>query len=662
MLVLNNNLWLISIRQSFLNLLPYFIIIGFSILSFQLLEILNYKDNIIYEINNKIINLFSFATPLVISTAVSYYLAKNFDLNRTAVTTVGFLLFIYFYWEYKDIDLININLKLNFLMIIMPILTVFLYRKIFELFNKIIRVDDLNDELENVLKSIIPFLITFILSALIIIIFIKTTSYLSTLNFFEVLKNLPIELLSILNLVASGLIWWTTGIHGTNLVISVFGEDYLKQEIVGNIDADILINNFVIYGGDGSTLALILAIIFFVKHDFLRKIALITLPFSIFNINEIVLFALPVILNIRLLLPFLLAPLSNFFIAYIFFYFFPVNHAISISWITPVFISGYIVDNNFTYLFLQIIQLSIAILIYLPFVKNYKNYLEENKSFENLKNSLGIKEHFEKTMHLHSIKSQQDIINEEKETAKLVKELSEGEFLLYYQPKIDVKNLNVRSYEALLRFKKSDGTIVGPYFIDKIEQIGFERIIDIWVINQLKKDLLIWKEKDFRPRISINISPESICNEQIVQKIIDEFKGFKIGVEILERTFAKEMKQFISNIERLRKNGIKISIDDFGSGFSSLQYLNILPVDFIKLDRSLILNTKTKSGEVLYKNIAIMCKNQDFEIIAEGIETEKEMEIIKDSDISIVQGFYFSKAIPASDLQDYEKSFEKDKK
>lgn len=659
MLLLKNNLWLISIRQSFLNLLPYFIIIGVSILSYQLLDILDLKDNLLYETSKKIINLYSFATPLVISTSISYFLSKNFDLNRIIFPTVNFLLFIFFYWEYKDVNAININLKFDFLMIIMPILTVFIYKNIFEQVNKYTKFDDINDELEDVLRSIIPFLITFIVCSFIIIFLIEIIFYISTLEFFDILENSPIELLSILNLIISGIIWWTTGIHGTNLVISIFGESYLKQNIVGNINADIFINNFVVYGGDGSTLGLVLAIIFFIKQSFIRKIAFITLPFSIFNINEILLFALPIILNVRLFLPFILAPLLNFFISYIYFYLNPIAYDISISWITPIFISGYIVDNSFTYVYLQIIQLVVSILIYLPFIKNYEKYLGENRYFENFKSSLGIKEHFEKTLHLNSIKTQQDIINEEKEISKLVKDLSKGSFLLYYQPKVDIRNIKVRGYEALLRFKKSDGDIVGPYFISKIEQIGFERIIDIWVINQLKKDLLIWKERNFYPKVSINISPESICNENIVQKIIDEFKGFKVSIEILERTFAKEMNLFIKNIEKLRENGFKIYIDDFGSGFSCLQYLNILPVDFIKLDRNLILNAKTKSGETLYKNIATMCKNQNFEIVAEGIETEKEIKIVKESNINVVQGFYFSKALPASSLENYEIDLEK---
>lgn len=454
MLLLKNNLWLISIRQSFLNLLPYFIIIGVSILSYQLLDILDLKDNLLYETSKKIINLYSFATPLVISTSISYFLSKNFDLNRIIFPTVNFLLFIFFYWEYKDVNAININLKFDFLMIIMPILTVFIYKNIFEQVNKYTKFDDINDELEDVLRSIIPFLITFIVCSFIIIFLIEIIFYISTLEFFDILENSPIELLSILNLIISGIIWWTTGIHGTNLVISIFGESYLKQNIVGNINADIFINNFVVYGGDGSTLGLVLAIIFFIKQSFIRKIAFITLPFSIFNINEILLFALPIILNVRLFLPFILAPLLNFFISYIYFYLNPIAYDISISWITPIFISGYIVDNSFTYVYLQIIQLVVSILIYLPFIKNYEKYLGENRYFENFKSSLGIKEHFEKTLHLNSIKTQQDIINEEKEISKLVKDLSKGSFLLYYQPKVDIRNIKVRGYEALLRFKK----------------------------------------------------------------------------------------------------------------------------------------------------------------------------------------------------------------
>ena len=119
-----------------------------------------------------------------------------------------------------------------------------------------------------------------------------------------------------------------------------------------------------------------------------------------------------------------------------YFYLNPIAHDISISWITPIFISGYIVDNSFTYVYLQIIQLVVSILIYLPFINNYEKYLGENRYFENFKSSLGIKEHFEKTLHLNSIKTQQDIINEEKEISKLVKDLSKGSFLLYINQKL----------------------------------------------------------------------------------------------------------------------------------------------------------------------------------------------------------------------------------
>ena len=659
MLLLNNNLWLISIRQSFLNLLPYFIMIGLSILSYYLLDIFELKNSIFYSINEKIINLYSFTTPLVISTSISYFLSKNFDLNRITIPTLNFLLFIFFYWEYKDINIININLNLNILMIIMPILTIAIYKKVSILCNKFVKLDNINNELEDVLKSILPFLITYILILFFIEIFFYVSIYVLNIQSSKFLLNLPIEFLSLLNLIISGFIWWATGIHGTNLIIVFFGEDYLNQTLIGNIDANIFINNFVIYGGDGSTLALIFAIILFIKDKFIRKIAFISLPFSIFNINEIILFALPIILNIRLLVPFILAPISNFFIAYVFFYLYPITESIAISWITPIFISGYMIDNSFVYIYLQLIQLFIAILIYLPFIKNYQKHLAQNEYFENFKNSLGIKEHFEKTIHLNSIKTQQDIINEEKEISKLINDLSQGEFLLYYQPKVEVKNLKIKGYEALLRFKKANGDIVAPYFIDKIEQIGYEKIIDFWVINQVKKDLLFWNKKKFHPKISINISPESICNKKIIEKILSELRGFNIDIEILERTFAKQMNRFLSNIEKLRENGFTISIDDFGSGFSSLQYLNILPADYIKLDKNLILNTKTKKGEILYKNIAFMCKNQGFEIIAEGIETKEEFEIAKQSNINIIQGFYFSKALPFDKLENYEKELEK---
>ena len=654
-----NNLWLISIRQAFLNLLPYFIMIGLTILIYQILLFFSYESNILYEIISSIVYLYSFTTPLIISITISYFLAKNFDLNRIMMPILTFLLFVLFYWEYKSISEINININFNFLMITIPLFTIYIYKTLYVFIKKYIKFETINEELSEVMKSITPFFITFILSALFVKYFIVTTTYIANLSFFNQVFNLPIELTSLFSIFLSTLIWWLTGIHGTNLVVSLFGEEYLKQTLVGNVDANIFINNFVIYGGDGATLSLLIAIIFFIKNPFMQKIAFLSLPFAIFNINEIVLFALPIILNIRLLFPFLFVPLSNFMIGYTFFYFYPIsNFDFAISWIAPIFISGYAVDNSFLYVFLQLIQLIIGVLIYLPFLKKYEKFISENEVFENLKNHLGIKEFVEKSLHLNFIKSQQEIINEEKAISKLTKELSKGQMLLYYQPKIDISNNVCCGFEALIRFKNKQGEIKGPYFIEKIEQIGFERIIDFWVINQVKKDLEKWQEIAFYPKISINISPESICNAQVIDKIISDLKGFKIEIEILERTFAKKMELFINNINRLKENGFSISIDDFGSGFSSLQYLNILPANVIKFDRALILNTKTSSGAKLYKSISSMCKLQNFEIIAEGVETQEEMELVKQSGINIVQGYYFSKAIPQDEVFYFHNNFE----
>lgn len=257
MILFSNNLWIISIRQAFLNLLPYFIMIGLTILTYQMLSIVNLTNNHYYKINEKILNLYTFCTPLVISTSIAYFLSKNFELNRIFVPNVNFLLFIYFYWEYKDINTINININLNFLMIIIPILTVFIYRKLYKIANRYLKVENISDEVKSVLLSIIPFLMTFAISLIIISLFFKAVIFVVNFEYILSLIYIPIEILGLLNLIISGFIWWLTGIHGTNLIASFFGEDYLKQTLIGNINADIFINNFVMHGGHGSTLALI---------------------------------------------------------------------------------------------------------------------------------------------------------------------------------------------------------------------------------------------------------------------------------------------------------------------------------------------------------------------------------------------------------------------
>jgi EAL domain-containing protein (putative c-di-GMP-specific phosphodiesterase class I) len=227
---------------------------------------------------------------------------------------------------------------------------------------------------------------------------------------------------------------------------------------------------------------------------------------------------------------------------------------------------------------------------------------------------------------------------------------------MYYQAKVDINNNTCKKFEALLRYK-IDGQIKGPIFLDAIEQAGLAHIIDLWVCKKVKEDLKNWQKDDFHPLISINLNPDTIKSTQIINEIISMFKGHNIEFEIIERSFLFKNAQ--DNINLLIKNGFEISIDDFGTGYSSLETIAKHNIHELKLDKSLIDIIHTKKGYSICKHTTNLCHDIGAVIVAEGVETKEQLDIVKSLNIDLVQGYYFSKAISFNSVLKFKKDFEK---
>lgn len=233
----------------------------------------------------------------------------------------------------------------------------------------------------------------------------------------------------------------------------------------------------------------------------------------------------------------------------------------------------------------------------------------------------------------------------------LRKAIERKEFLLVYQPRIEIASSNITSAEALLRWEHpSWGTIYPGEFIPLAEESG--QIVEIgkWVLQEACKQNQIWRESGLAPiRIAVNFSSQQFLQKDLIESIasILEETGNNpesLEIEITESVIFKNEVAMTQTLNRLRKMGIYLSLDDFGTGYSSFNYLRHFPVDSLKIDKSFILDLSNKSqGNIsLIRAIVALAHSLNKTVIAEGVETEEQLTILRKLSCEEIQGYLFS--------------------
>lgn len=240
--------------------------------------------------------------------------------------------------------------------------------------------------------------------------------------------------------------------------------------------------------------------------------------------------------------------------------------------------------------------------------------------------------------------------------------INSGAIELFLQPKFDLHTREIIGAEALTRWRNPDGSYKLPYeFIDVLENVGYITQVDLYIYEQVLKNLKKWKEEGRKlVPISVNFSrkhnnrPNFVDNVNALAEMYDIDKGL-IEIEVTESCFTQDVKNFFSNMRRLRDEGFKIDIDDFGTGYSSLSVLIDAPVDIVKVDKVFIDNIETdeKSREYIAQ-ICNLIQSTSKSIIFEGVETEEQAKILLGSGHSMAQGWLFDKAIP---VEEFEKKY-----
>lgn len=263
-------------------------------------------------------------------------------------------------------------------------------------------------------------------------------------------------------------------------------------------------------------------------------------------------------------------------------------------------------------------------------------------------------------LQVHANHQNEEAVQKIKYENEIFEAYKNNEFILYYQPILDLKSLKVVGSEALIRWKSPKVGLIAPgKFIEILENSSMIVPVGFWIFEQCFIDSKKIQEQIKRPfSISINVSGRQFLHNEFVQTIKDLVEKHQVNpqdfkIEIVERVMM-ESALLMNILNQLRKMGFEISLDDFGTGFSSLQYLADMPVDDLKIDRSFVINLfKDEKTKAVVKSIIYLAKQLKLKVIAEGIETEAEAHLMSELGSDYAQGYLFSKPLSFEDLMSF---------
>lgn len=235
--------------------------------------------------------------------------------------------------------------------------------------------------------------------------------------------------------------------------------------------------------------------------------------------------------------------------------------------------------------------------------------------------------------------------------------LSKNELELWYQPQVCWESSTVTGVEALLRWNHPNGMVSPFVFIPIAEESGFIDPLGMWVIEEAISKLSFGTlSSNPNLKVGVNIAPPQFLDPNFSNNILSLLEKYKVSaslfkVEITESFIMHERNTVVMHLKNLRENGVRIAIDDFGTGYSSLSYLQDLPVDVLKIDRSFVNKlTKDNYEKSITASIIALAKSLELTTITEGVETAEQLEYVKALGCKVIQGYYYSKPVPAIEL------------
>ena len=457
---------------------------------------------------------------------------------------------------------------------------------------------------------------------------------------------------------------WFFGIHGSDTLESVMQQYFApgleaNQTAVaaGSAPQSILTKEFfdcfVLIGGCGSAICLLIAILAFSRNRARRGLGISAAVPMIFNINEMMVFGLPIIFNPIMLIPFITVPLVCYSIAY-----FAMSVGLvpvithEVAWTTPVILGGFHATGSVAGSILQVVNVAIGVLIYTPFVRmldkrDEKKYIEEFSSFidyfrENEQMINGVR-----------LIEQKNVYGEFAKV--LCAEIEHGlkdNVVLAYQPQYNYDGKCV-GVEALLRWNHPIYGLIYPPVVVKLAEEGnflpeLEEAVMLKAISDREKVLERFG-KDIK--ISVNVTGNTIVTDRYLafcKKLASkyDFSKMNMGLEVTEQAALSFDQRTIGIIRKIKDLGLALSIDDFSMGQTSINYLKENLFDYIKLDGSLVKGLfKNQNCKEIILSISKLAEHLSIKVLAEYVETKEQRDTLHELGCDLYQGYLYSPAV-----------------
>ena len=467
----------------------------------------------------------------------------------------------------------------------------------------------------------------------------------------------------------SQLVWFIGG-HGANMMGPVLEQIVLSTGEAGanaGGGANVITWNFFsVYaglGGSGSTLCLIVALLFVDREPSARRLAWLSLLPALINVNEPLVFGLPLILNPVYAVPFILTPV----VLSLFGYFATIGGFVPIAshaipWTMPPLFSGYMVTGSSAGTLVQLVAIMIGTCIYLPFVRIAARlrFVANAKALQ----TLLVASETDGAAQGHRLIDLPGTVG--RFASILANDLREAlgvadpRIYLQYQPQVCVDERRVFGVEALLRW---DHEVYGPIppsvTVALAEDMGIIDQLGEYVLRLACRQRAAWGGSVPADLIvSVNVSPHQLRKtdfDGIVLRILAE-EGLKpslLELEITESTSLAPAVQALGALLRLRNVGVRIALDDFGMGHTSLHYLRELPLDTLKIDRSLTFTSKGDLNEHVIRSIVALSRTLGLRAVVEGIEQPEQLPKFIDLGCGRFQGYLFSRPLGSGPCLDY---------
>jgi EAL domain-containing protein (putative c-di-GMP-specific phosphodiesterase class I) len=234
--------------------------------------------------------------------------------------------------------------------------------------------------------------------------------------------------------------------------------------------------------------------------------------------------------------------------------------------------------------------------------------------------------------------------------------LASDEIFLMYQPIVDATQMLTTGFEALARWSKNGKLISPAEFIPLAEKTNLIIPIGEWIMRAACLQCKEWQTKTDRPVfVSVNISPVQFKHNVVIDLVTSVLNETQLDpsclkIEVTEGMLVENTHKSINTLRAIKDMGVKISIDDFGTGYSSLNYLRQLPVDFLKIDQSFVRKMTTNANDAaIVKTIIDLAHNLNYKVIAEGVETQEQLNFLTTLGCYNIQGYYFSQPLPVAE-------------